>query len=136
MYHSKKALVGLNTFALIVLLSVALVFFTYYFYIESARDYKELNSLNECQNILLNFRSELLNLITHSNSTITYQNTLVEQNYLITIQSTQILCEHDTDFSIVSSDLTNFGIEFCEEYNFYPLQANTFHFNSTCISLI
>ena len=80
---NKKAVVSLATFSLIVLIIILILTFSYFFYgVAKERSEDEIKTI-ELLNSMQSFRSELTNLVTRSNSNVTYVSEIDPQGIIL-----------------------------------------------------
>jgi len=134
-FSNKKGIASLTTFSLILLLLFSVFLLAYNYYVGSKEDAYILNNKIELLNSGVSLRSNLLELSKKPNSTLIYRNNLDSSNIVIILNNSHIYLYQDSASKRVQINLTNFGLDFCSEYEFLPSNTNNFLFNGTCISI-
>jgi len=129
----KKALVGLTTYSLILILMIVLLISSISFYDTSKEDILLKNKKQEILNSILTFRSDLINIISTNNSNLTYINSYDVESIIIYLENTSIIGEDLSLNEKVKINITSLGIGFCSSYNFSSNINVTFTYNGTCI---
>lgn len=132
----KKGVVSLTTFSFIMIVLSIMLVFSYSFYSEyklkaeiSLREEALLNSM-------ISFRSELLNDLVYNNSNFTYSNSMDSSNIQIAIINSTFVASEIYEGQLVSKNVSILGNYFCDNYIFYPYNANIFSYNGSCVSLV
>ena len=135
MKQNKRAIVGLTTFSLLILVLILILVGVYYFSNTYKTQDKNLAAKAELDNSLYSLRSSLIDLTTQVNSTIIYQNKYDIDYIKIILNNSQIQGELVYDDIYIKSNISTMGLDFCSNYIISPIGKNTFYFNGSCILL-
>lgn len=131
----KKAIVSLNTYALLLLLYLAVFLVSYSFFYDSKQD--SIISLNEreCLNSALSFRSTIIDTIKYPNSTLIYINNYKSDNIKFNITNNTISARQELDSGLAEINISSLGISFCSDYSFTESQNTLITYNGSCVSI-
>lgn len=133
-FCSKKAIVSLTSYIMILFLLVLIMIFSYNFY----SDYrlKALTKIEEMEvlNSALMFRESMLNVVIYSNSNLTYLNKYDLEEIQIYLDGRRIIAKMSSGLLDVNSNISSLGVPFCSNYSFSPVLETKFNFNGTCVS--
>lgn len=131
----RKAIVSLNTFVLLLFLFLLLFTLFYFNYSSKKYDSELLISQKETLIESLNFKSQLIQILSQENSSTIIKANQNKLFYDIILESNQIKFERIEQKDIIQINQTIY-INFCANYNISYIQDNAFLFNGTCILLI
>lgn len=134
--QNKKGLVSLITFSLLIVIFIFIFSSSYYYYSTSKVESKLIVKQIDIQNVLISFRADLLNLVSHKNSTLNYTNLYVSDSFSIKLNNSKISGIDYFEENLIQKNISNLGINFCSSYTIYPVITNIFYFNGSCISKI
>lgn len=132
----KRGTASLATFSLILSLLFVIFVFSYLFQSELKQNIEIENKKLEQLNSALSFRSQVIQLINlNESSTITYSNLLDPSDMKLYLGNSEITAISENDI-FNSINISVFGINFCDSYNFTPKFEEEFLFNGSCIKMI
>ncbi|MCA9459670.1 MAG: hypothetical protein KC550_03935 [Nanoarchaeota archaeon] len=135
-FNSKKSVVSLTTYIMILFLSLLILIFSQNFYSNSKSDVILKIDEKEVLNSVLMFRESMLNLASYSDSNLTYVNNydLPEIEIFLDDNGKKIVGKMSSGLLDVSSNISSLGLSFCSNYSFSPVIITEFNFNGSCIS--
>jgi len=131
----KKAIVSLNTYALLLLVYLAIFLASYSFFYDSKLDSLTELKQKECLNSALSFRSNLIDAIKYPNSTLIYVNNYESDNIEFNITNNTISVKQELDSGLAEKNISSFGISFCSNYSFTESQNIVISYNGSCVSI-
>lgn len=133
---NKRGVVSTVTFSLIILLLLLILGFSFNYYTDSKLETQLIVKEQELQYSLGSFRAEIINLISYENSNLTYISNVDSQNIAITLINNTITGKEIFNNNKVVVSISSMGIDFCDDYLFYPNTETQFVFNGSCISIV
>lgn len=134
MKSNKRAIVGLTTFSLLILIFISIFIGSFYFASKFKTNAEELNSKVELENSLYSLRSSLLELTFKDNSSENYSNKFDSNDVIIEIDNSTMSGIISYGNVYIEENISSMGIEFCSNYNISPTFNSDFFFNGSCIS--
>ena len=131
----KKAVVSLNTYALLLLLYLAIFLVSYSFYYDSKQESLISLKEKECLNSALSFRYTILDTIKYPNSTLIYVNNYESDNIKFNLTNNTISVRQELDAGLAEINVSSLGISFCSDYSFTESQNIVITYNGTCVSI-
>lgn len=131
----RKAVVSLNTFALLLFLFLALFAFFFFNYISKSNQAEILILKEETLIQNLNFKSQIIQILSKENSSTIIPQNLNKLDYLITLENSTVIFQRDSENYFITINESLYGIKFCEKYEISYLYQNEFLFNGSCILL-
>ena len=131
----KKGIVSLNTYALILLVYLAVFLVSYSFYYDSKQDSLIGIKQKECLNSALSFRSTIIDTIKYPNSSLIYVNNYESDNIKFNITNNTISVRQELDTGIAEINVSSLGISFCSDYSFTESQNILIAYNGSCVSI-
>ena len=135
MFKTRKGIVTITTFSLIIVASVLILAFAFFFYDltkERSLEYKASIELITSINVL---RSELVSLLPYENSSLIYNSTLDPSIIELQLNRNYIYGRSFEHSKPVVVNTTTLGFQFCSNYVYYPSISGNFTYNGSCISL-
>ena len=134
MFFSKKAVVTLTTFSLIIVASILILSFTFFYYGISTDRAEEYNARVELLTSIDIFRSHMLSLLVHDNSSLYYNSSWEPATTEFQLSGNHIYARQFLDSEVVIINATTLGFNFCDYYVYYPIRTGFFMYNGSCIS--
>jgi len=133
--NSKKTIVSITTFALILVLAISLFIGTIFLTDTLKEKVLIKNKNQEVLNSVQTFRSQLLDVISKNNSNLTYNNKYDLESIKINLENKTISgIDKSLKFEIIEINISTLGMKFCTNYSFYPVGNTSFNYNGSCIS--
>ncbi len=133
--NNNKGVASLATFSFILLLLVLIFILAYSYYKDSKQSIDFTLKEAEVSNSVHMFRSEILNLVVHNGSYMSYVQKYSSNDleiYLINKTISGNLFYSGIDLEV---NISSLGIIFCSNYTIYPFTTNTLNFNGSCVSV-
>ncbi len=130
---NKKGVYSLSLFTLLLILYIAVIGFSYFFYDSSKNDFNELVYEDENINSLNSFRNNLVKVISLEGNDILF-NIDFDHNSLIKLNNTQIEILNYIENDLYSRRYSSFGVEFCNYIELVPSKGYTLNYNGSCIT--
>lgn len=132
---NRKAVAGLATFSLVLLLFFIMFSLSYAYYSASKTQIVEKNKELELQNTLYSLRSEILQLVLTPNSSISYTEEFGDESTVVYFENSKLLGEIDGVERIVKKNISLFGVDFCSNYNVSTSFPSIYSFNGSCVTV-
>ena len=133
---NKRGVVSIATFSLIILILLIVLGFSYDYYDDSKLETHKILKEQELIYSLGSFRAELLSIVAYENSNLTYMSNLDSQEISIMLTNNSITGEQICKGQLVTTNISSLGIDFCNDYTFYPSGSTNFLFNGSCVSIV
>lgn len=133
---NRKAIVSFNTFALLLMIYLAIFMTSYYFYNNFKDDSISNLKEKECLNSALSFRSSVIDVIKYPNSSLIYVYDYTNDNMLLSVENNTIIAREDINFKMVEVNISSLGINFCSNYNFSQSDDVQINYNGSCVSIL
>ncbi len=133
---SRKGIVSITTYTLIIFLMVVLFFGVFSFYNNTKLNAQNAGLKLEIMNSLLTFRSDLLNLAVFNNSNISYFDRNYDLNLIVYLENKTITGAYLTDTSRVEVNISTLGLRFCDKYSVSFESLKIFSNNGSCVMLV
>ena len=130
---SKRGIVSLTTFSLLIVVMVLVIIFSYNYYSTSKDKFELKIKKEEVLNSVISFRSSLIDLNALNNSYINYTNSIDDLNIEIILRDKIISGNLLFNENNIQINISSLSILFCDTYTFNPKVTNTFYNNDTCI---
>lgn len=135
MKTNKLGFVSLTTFSVIILLLTSLVLFSIQYNNYTEESSSKLNSEKELLNSMFNFRSQLIEIISNSNTNLTYMSKLDSGDITLEIKNNILIGTYSgPSYYVILSEPSL--LIFCSNFKFQPIVKTTFNYNGSCISKI
>jgi len=135
MKQNKRAIVGLSTFSLLILIFILILIGSYYFSNKYTTQDKNLIAKIELENSLTSFRSSLIDITVYNNSYLVYKNNYGLGSIAIYLNNTLISGVLDDGDYYAKTNISSLGLKFCSNYTISSKVMSQFYFNGSCISL-
>jgi hypothetical protein len=135
MFISKKGIVSVSMFSLIIVASLLVLTFSVYFYDLNKERSNQYNLRIELINSINTLRSELVSLIPYTNSSLLYNSTLDSDSLILELNRNYIYGQEFIDGTKSQVNISTTGFLFCESYTYYPASLGNFSYNGSCMSL-
>ena len=135
MKQNKRAIVGLTTYSLLILIFILILTGSYYFSDKYKTQDKETNAKLEIFNSLSSLRTSLIDLTSNINSSLIYENIYDLDSIIIYLNNNSINGKIEDNNIYVTGNISSMGLIFCSNYSLSPISKNNFYFNGSCISL-
>lgn len=130
---TKNAIVSLNTFALLIMLYLAIFITSYWFYYDSKQESIIIFKEKECLNSALTFRANVIDTIKYPNSSLIYVYPYVNDNIVFNIKNNSIGVKQDLNLDTAQVNISSLGINFCSDYNFSQSDNIVINYNGSCV---
>lgn len=134
--YKRKAIVSLNILALLLFLFLLLFSFFLINYNLKAEQAEDLILKKELLVENINFKTQLIQILSTTNSTTTIKQNLYYPNFEVFLENSKIIFQTQASSDIEREIQSLYGARFCQPYNTSLVVDNTFLFNGTCISLL
>jgi len=132
----KRGIVSLSIFSLLIFLFIGLLLFNYYFYKDSTKDVEILNIESKLDKSLSKFRKEIIELTLINDSYLTYNDLGSDEEFMFYVSDSVVIGKSILDNNYVESQISLYGINFCDTVSFSPRVDTKFYYNGICVSHI